>query len=194
MGWTFIQADLNKTRKQLAIKEVEWEYCEKSCKVIYAREVASIVYMAVKASDAKTGDSHVFGVVALTKIQSNETFNFGIKLMDETMLPNYYGAPKKLLNLLSPTDDEWALMWRKECMEQHERNTNYNRVQRQMRTLPFGTVLRLHNKAKTLVELWPCRTRVVYKIVGQNKRVSLGLVADLGFDIISIGRKKVLPE
>lgn len=59
----------------------------------------------------------VFAVIIITAVQNKEYFNFSYKDMDETMEPFYYDCPESILKLLSPTDDEYALRWRKKCRE-----------------------------------------------------------------------------
>lgn len=41
------------------------------------------------------------------------------KIISESMLPFYYGANKKLLSMLSLTDCENSLTWRKTCMKKY---------------------------------------------------------------------------
>lgn len=45
----------------------------------------------------------------------NTPKEFGYKDMDETCGPNYYNAPKKLLEMLTPIESEWANQWRANC-------------------------------------------------------------------------------
>ena len=45
----------------------------------------------------------------------NTPKEFGYKDMDETCGPNYYNAPKKLLEMLTPIESEWANQWRADC-------------------------------------------------------------------------------
>lgn len=185
MGWTFIQADLSKSRREIIIGEVEWEYCSKSVKVLCARQSGGTIYMACESKDSETGYSNVFGVVALTQMRSKESFNFGYKLMDETMGPCYYDAPKSILDLLSPTDDEVALKWREACRARYKKSLEYCRITGQMRTLPYGTVLRLHDRNRTLVELVPYRGRIAYKIVGKYSRLRLAQIIAAGYEVVS---------
>lgn len=193
MGWEFTREYLDKSRKQIVKEHVEWEYCGKTCKVIYAVEKGSTVYMAVECHDSETGYTNVVGMVALTTIRSKEDFNFGIKLMDETMLPNYYQAPRRLLDMLTPTDDEWALEWRKRCRKQYEETLQYHRLYDYMHTLPYGTILQLGDRAKTLIELFYFRGKLVYKIVDRDKRISLHKIMKCGFTVVSVGKNRASP-
>ena len=43
--------------------------------------------------------------------------NFGLKYLDETCGPYAFDCPESILNLLTPTDNEYANNWRKQCRE-----------------------------------------------------------------------------
>ena len=90
-----------------------------------------------------------------------------------------------ILYHLSPTDDEYALEWRKKCSAQYEKTTEYYRANAHIRTLPFGTVLRLHDKNRTLVELVPYRGRVAYKLFEGYSRVRLAQIVAAGYEVVS---------
>lgn len=66
-------------------------------------------YLAVKAPDGR-----IFGAVVLV---SQRNGYVATKVMDESMHPYYYDCPKRILNLLSPTDNKNALDWRNKCWE-----------------------------------------------------------------------------
>lgn len=70
-------------------------------------------YAAVR--DDRTGE--VFGMVTLTSIDDGY---FMVKEMDETVGPFYYQCPMNILKLLTPTDNEQANEWRKNCWQYHE--------------------------------------------------------------------------
>ena len=64
----------------------------------------------------------VFAVVFLTSTDSKDYFNFSYKDMSEDMLPYYFDCPIGILNLLSETNSENALEWRRRCREKHDGN------------------------------------------------------------------------
>jgi len=68
-------------------------------------------YMAVK--EKATGS--VCAVVCLLNYVPNDVYNFGYKDMDESCGPNADECPESVLNLLTETDNEYALEWRKAC-------------------------------------------------------------------------------
>jgi len=76
--------------------------------------IGGTFYAAVKIKDgAEAGN--VFAYVALTKGSSGSSF--GWKSMEEEMGPYSYDCPARILDLLSPTDNENALVWRNKCRE-----------------------------------------------------------------------------
>lgn len=63
------------------------------------------------------GEKGIYGVVCLLSYYPNDYYNFGYKVMDETMGPFMYECPERILRLLTPTDNEYALRWREKCWE-----------------------------------------------------------------------------
>lgn len=110
MGWTA----LNKPKEMTVEQFFRTEYFgEKSTILKSALKNMREFYAAVK-----TGDK-VWAFVALidTKKQKGDWTNFAYKDMDETCYPYYFNCPAKILDLLSPTDNESAQKWRKTCRE-----------------------------------------------------------------------------
>ena len=71
--------------------------------------------------------------------------------MEETMGPCYYNCPKAIIDLLTETTNEWALEWRRKCLEPKEET-----VQQKLNKLPIGTIIKINGEE----ELWrkhePC--------------------------------------
>lgn len=70
---------------------------------------------------AVSTENEVWAFVALidfSKPKGTDRTNFAYKDMDENCLPYYFNCPEKILNLLSPTDNENALKWRDSCRRQ----------------------------------------------------------------------------
>lgn len=107
MGWCFYHRDKGETNAEHFGKD--WP----SVEILADSTVKGVWYAACKKKD--TGE--VFAAVFLTKWVPNDHFNFGYKSMDETMGPGDTDAPAKVLDLLTPTDSEWANQWRAKCRE-----------------------------------------------------------------------------
>ena len=74
--------------------------------------VDNVYYAAMK--DSKTQE--IWALIVLTDIDNGE---FGYKDMSEDMYPYYFDCPIEILRLLSPTDCENAIEWRKHCYALH---------------------------------------------------------------------------
>lgn len=111
MGWTTISKYELKNEKTDGIKQFlmdEWER-NSDYEVVGCSKVGSTVYMAIKRSDGV-----VFANIVLTSFSS---YDFEWKEMQETMMPYKFDCPKKILDMLTPTDNEYANDWRQRCLD-----------------------------------------------------------------------------
>ena len=113
MGWTEYHATYYKNGKVDRKAECD-NLWNKDCKVLKSAMKGKIYYCALQ-----TPEGDVIGQVVITSGTNRRDpyFNFGYKAMDETDGPYYYDCPKSILNLLTPTDNEYANQWRNECRE-----------------------------------------------------------------------------
>lgn len=158
MGWTGYRAKYYKNGKVDRKAECDAYFMEGLNRgyydVLKSSMVGSVYYAAVKPLkrygdkdengervivDIPTNEQQVFGVVFLTSTDSKNYFNFSYKDMDETVGPCYYDCPKGILDLLTPTDSEWANNWRAKCREQLEKKKNPNSLSK----LPVGTIIQV---------------------------------------------------
>ncbi len=113
MGWTFqakprdVKADLDGqfTGKLRVLDSA----------IVAAREY----YAAVEVVD---GDKReVFAAVFMLQFapKAHDGMTFGYKDMDETMGPRIARCPERILDLLTPTDSEYAKVWRQRCRDYH---------------------------------------------------------------------------
>ena len=118
--------------------------------VLKSSMVGSTYYAAVKplkkyGSDGKEvvdipeTEQKVFGVVFLTSTDTKDYFNFSYKDMDETMGPWESNCPNSILDLLSPTDNEYANAWRQRCRDNLEKKKDKD----SLNNLPVGSVIRV---------------------------------------------------
>lgn len=135
MGWTSYEATHYKNGKVDRKAEMDKQYTQEEhdssfdgeiihypkMEVLKSSMVGSIYYAAVHITDSQDGYDRTLAVICLTSTKWNGGMNFGYKDMDETCNPGYYDCPKGILDLLSPTDNEYALEWRRLC---HEKRTN----------------------------------------------------------------------
>lgn len=125
MGWTFYNSYEFKNgkidRKAECDKMYTWEDTERKGRVLKSTMRGSVYYAAYEYTNKIKNTKEVIGVVVLTSSDVRNGWNFGYKDMSEFMGPGYYDCPLSILNLLTPTDNECALEWRKKCYEKHNK-------------------------------------------------------------------------
>ena len=143
MGWTSYHASFYKGNKVDRKMEMDnmfnWEDDARKVEVLKSSMVGGTYYAAVKSHNKTNGYEYVGAVVCLTSIDNKDYFNFAYKDMDETMGPYNYDCPKGILDLLTPTENECANNWRKQCYENITRKKNPNSLNK----LPAGTVIKV---------------------------------------------------
>ena len=162
MGWTSYEATHYKNGKVDRKAEMDKHYTQEEhdsffngkvihypkLEVLKSSMVGSIYYAAVHITNSQTGHEEICAVICLTSTKWNDGMNFGYKSMDESWNPGYYDCPKGILDLLSPTDNAYALEWRRLC---HEKRTNKKPT---LASLPVGTRIRYTDWNKKEVELY----------------------------------------
>lgn len=117
MGWTFTNRPIGLSHQDFFSQKLNWE----GGRVLDAAGIGfTQVYLAFELLDRATGESRepreVIAVACKIKWRkSNDGYNFGYKCMDETMGPLIARCPQRILELLTPTDDERARQWREAC-------------------------------------------------------------------------------
>lgn len=112
MGW----CALNKPKEMTVEQFFQASYFGQKSTILKS----SLINMREFYAAVKTGDD-VWAFVALVNFSGPnkwDRMNFAYKDMDETCGPYYFNCPKKILSLLSPTDNESALKWRETCRQQ----------------------------------------------------------------------------
>lgn len=148
MGWTSYVATLYKNGKVDRKAEMDKRFTQEehdgsdfnggTChypkmEVLKSSMVGSTYYAAVRTTNSQTGYDCTWAAICLTSTKWNDGMNFGYKDMDETCHPYQYDCPKGILDLLSPTENENALEWRRKC---NEKRTNKKPT---LSSLPVGT-------------------------------------------------------
>ena len=169
MGWTSYHAAFYDKRGQVDRKTECDQYFEGypntgHYKVLKSAMKGKVYYGAIKKLLRYVGEDEngksiyeplpedeqkVFAVVFLTSVDSKDYFNFAYKDMDESMGPCYYDCPKSILDLLSPTDNEYALNWREKCRERIAKEKEGLSLSK----LPVGSKIRFLRGNGTMMEL-----------------------------------------
>lgn len=132
MGWTYkFVGTTDKTPKQLMTEELEQYGSEK---VIKASVVRGVYYAAVR----NERNGKINGVVCLMRKQNGE---FGWKDIWEEMGPFESRCPKVIIDLLSPTDSEYAKQWRERCIA----NAKGSRI-KELNALPIGAMIEANGR------------------------------------------------
>lgn len=164
MGWTSLHLNTDYRGKinKKAFLDNEFTAQTKAMKweVLKSSMVGSDYYSAVKKTDYETGESIVFGLVVITRVENECYENFSYKEMDETMHPYNYDCPITILRLLTDTDNQEAKDWRENCYRVYE-------AKKQQRKLMKS----FNNGDKIRTKLWfdEYKTLTLTKI--GNKRV-----------------------
>ena len=119
MGTTFYHANYYKNGKVDRKAECDamntWMNESSTGRVIKSAMVGSIYYAAVEITKDNSCDVVAMIYKTYGQDRNDPYYNFGYKPMDETMGPGYYDCPKSILDLLTPTEYEYAIEWRNKC-------------------------------------------------------------------------------
>lgn len=143
MGWTSYHAEFYKNGTVDRKKEIDklWTQAEgkkyPELNVLKSRMIGSTYYAAIEEKE-KCVVKNVFAVVVLTSINMKDYFNFSYKEMYESAGPYYYDCPKGILDLLTETDNEYAINWRNKCRE----NLQKKKDELTKGTLPVGSIIK----------------------------------------------------
>lgn len=141
MGWDgtpLYEKDSINVRRRECASQYTWEDDNRSVSVLKDAMVGTTWYGAVAITDKGTGATKVQGNVVLTSVRDGYLY---LKSMSENMGPHHYDCPVGILNLLSKTDDEWAMEWRRLCRENAMKKANRNKTAKLLRDLPLGAVI-----------------------------------------------------
>lgn len=151
MGWTSYNAYHYKTVKgrRVVDRKAECDYLFKDedsfngkyrLKNLKSAIVGSTYYAAIEQTEIENPENRsVTAVVCLTSMDMKDHFNFAYKDMTENSGPYKYDCPKGILDLLTPTDNEWANKWRELCREKIAKKKDPNAL----RNLPVGTKIKV---------------------------------------------------
>lgn len=174
MGWTSYMAteytksgrisvsrEINKVARELA---PGYEFVDGSL-------IGGVFYSAIRDKDG-----NVFCAVYLTGTEKNREFFY--KEVHENWGPTRYGCPDRILDMLTPTDSEWANEWRTKCREANRSK----RSPASFKNLPEGTTAKweypyegtVFEKGEILtlrkgrINAWKKRSPFVWRIAGTN--------------------------
>ena len=118
MGWTETYWTKGTKVKDWFAEQYNYENDKVKQTVIDCALVARTeAFGAIEQVIKETGERRVNMAVVIMKFYNGYDYNFMYKDMDETFGPNICRCPKRLMKLLTPTDNEYALNWRAKVTE-----------------------------------------------------------------------------
>jgi len=121
MGWLFMKSlGGHSGPRQYLDAQFTYKHPEDTSKVLRSALVhLRVYYAAVDHFRHATEDRKVWAMVCLVKYnpRDSEGYIFGYKDMTESMGPCEAECPESILDLLTPTDNHYALEWRARCRE-----------------------------------------------------------------------------
>lgn len=131
-----------KIHKSIMIGTVYYAAIEMIKKYIKVDETDDYTYV-----DVPEDEREIFAVVVLTQTDIKNYYNFYYKVISETSGPCERKCPDSILNLLSPTESEWANEWRRECREYNTKKKEKSWI----KELPIGGKVRWSNGKREYV-------------------------------------------
>lgn len=135
MGWTSQRAIFYKNGTVDRKAEMDNYFKEEDSangkyryKTLKSAMVGSTYYAAIEKINNETKEREVFALICLTSVNMSDYFNFSYKDMDETMGPSERKCPIGILNLLTPTNYQWANEWREDCRKYHAQKNELVRL------------------------------------------------------------------
>lgn len=122
MGWTYSYKPHNQSVHEYFSEHWNNETERFTLRVLKTAVVKlRTAYFAVERVVKATNEREVFCVICKLGYRPHDHFNFGYKDMDETMGVYVTDCPASILDLLTPTDNENAIEWRKLCREHSDK-------------------------------------------------------------------------
>lgn len=129
MGWSTYHREPGQTDREHFTSQLD-----DTQQILECATIKSVFYAAV----LDKRDGKVWGAVCLMQRNLSGDYNFGVKEMSDTVGPCYYDCPDRILDLLTPTESEYANEWRKTCREANAKRSE----------VKDGTVIRLASALK----------------------------------------------
>ncbi|MGP4994626.1 DUF6927 domain-containing protein [Glutamicibacter ardleyensis] len=137
MGWTGLHREKGITNEEFFRKE----FSRVGDEIVFHAHGTSGNVFYVAWEDTKQNPGAITASVILTSWSHKEYWNFNYKEISESGLPTEAYPPLKVLDALTETDNEYALIWRERARKYHERRAL-------SRNLKPGDRVTLMNKVK----------------------------------------------
>jgi hypothetical protein len=120
MGWTWTHRPHHQPVMDYVKEQFTWETERVRVRVLDASLVRfRTAYLACETLHKDDGRTEVWAGVCLVGYAPKSYYNIGTKEIDETMGPCESECPQRILDLLTPTNSQWANEWRQRCWRYH---------------------------------------------------------------------------
>jgi hypothetical protein len=121
MGWTFGPKP-HDVRDEL-LRKLTWDSQTHRTQCVDLAIKRRAAYAAVETVEKSTGQREVWAAVILLRYSraKDDPYPFGTKELDETCGPRECDCPERILDQLTPTNNEHAREWRLRCRARMER-------------------------------------------------------------------------
>jgi hypothetical protein len=130
MDWLFMQSlKGHATPKAYLDAQFTYDRPEGASRVLASARVGRGAYYAAVEHRPPVGVPEVWGLICLVRYnpRDKEGYIFGYKDLCESMGPSEIDCPARVLDLLTPTANAYALAWRAECRVRLEAQRALNR-------------------------------------------------------------------
>lgn len=144
MGWDYHHEMAPYDRRAICRRSIGNGY-----EVVKDAVVGTTYYAAVKSPH----DGSVSALIILTHIDRNGYCNFGMKWLGEEDGPYKCECPRVVLDALSPTDNKYAIEWRRACREKLSEKKDTT-----LKDAPIGARLKVELKdgtSRTVIKMSP---------------------------------------
>jgi hypothetical protein len=131
-------------------------------------------YAAIKYQDIESNKEYVFAATYLVRFNRGY-YNFGYKDMDESCGPGMYNCPERIMKLLTPTESNYAIEWRKKMWE------IINKRKYLAKTLKIGTYFYIKIDNKKILHMVTDRNinYIFIREVIENTKYNTNLLGEL---------------
>lgn len=195
MGWTSYNAKFYKNGKVDRKAECDSIFeNDATCELVESSMRGSVYYAAVKLLKKYVGSDEdgksvyedltepsISAYVILTSVDNSDYFNFAYKDMHETMGPFQYDCPQKILDLLTPTDNEFANKWREECRKLKENKNDLGKLK-----VGDSVKCTINGEEMVFTKTWrkPFYKKPIWYCEKRNSKISSKLLNQVGYTLV----------
>lgn len=178
MGWLYMQSlGGHRGPREYLDAQFTYDQSEQRCRILRSALVKMRTYYAALEIVRASGEREVTALVCLVRYnpRDRDGYIFGFKDMDEGMGPCEAECPQAILDLLTPTNREYALAWRERCRANAAKRRGKPKL-RDGQTIIFAEPIRFtdgacHDRLTVVIE--PSRPRAVrFRGGGSLHRIS----------------------